>query len=102
MQRIVIRRIPLLRRRRRSNRHLIRIRLLLHYTEVRADFVVTLGSPRDVVDVRELVGKEMRCEGREWMKGTHGVDVQDRDVGGRHEEILDERGDHMPRFELRE
>ena len=34
------------------------------------------------------------------MEETHGVDVEHVDVRGRHEEVLDERRDHMPWFKL--
>ena len=75
----------------------------LYDTEIRADFVITLCAPRNVVHVGKLsrriqVSRTHRAQGIK--SPAHRIYVQDVDVSGRHQKVLDEGSNHVPRFEL--
>lgn len=86
-----------------SNFDFILILPSLDDTEIRADFIVTLCTPRDVVYVGELSGK-VRVSGTNHShvatRSAYRIDVQNIDVGGCNHKILEEGSDHMPRFKL--
>ena len=86
-----------------SNFDFVLILPCLYDTEIRADFVVTLGAPRNVVHVGELSGKvrlSKTSHAHAITNPAYRVHVQNVDVRGCNQKVLDEGSDHMPRFEL--
>jgi len=84
-----------------NNFDLIRILACLDDTEIRADFVVTFCAPRHVMHVGKLSAKELVSgTSRSCGSESYRIHVQNVDVSGRDQKVLDKGGDHMPRFKL--
>lgn len=86
-----------------NNFYFIRVLPCLNDAEISADFVVPLCTPRNIVHVGELWGRirvsKTRCT-RSVHSPTYRIYIQDVDVSRRHQKVLEEGGDHVPRFKL--
>ena len=83
--------------------NLILVLPCLDDTEIRTDFVITLCAPRNIVHVCKLSGRARvsRLHHSHAIGSlTDRVHVQNIDVRGCHQKILNEGGDHVPGFEL--
>ena len=86
-----------------SNFDLIRVLACLNDTEIRANFVITFCTPRDVMHIGKLLGEVCVSGTRRVQTITspaYRIHVQDVDVSRCDQQVLNEGSDHMPRFEL--